>query len=276
MASLSARTAELEKRIVELERRNELMSQQKAQHEKTAAQTGKRLEEIQKKQQLREQELREQFAGLRVMNNRLQSEIQGLTGRTEMAEYQLGQRGKSLEDSDRLKEARFDGMQELIESNQDRLKKIEAYLSLETSNRSGTPSAAPAPQHDHDTQLSEEALYRSAKSAFDRGEFETSREQFEKLIQTYPTSKNADNAQFWIGEVYYREKWYEKSILEYQKVIENYPKGNKLPASMLKQGLAFSNIGDTANARLILKQLVKKYPKTSEAAIAKQKIKALK
>jgi TolA-binding protein len=59
-------------------------------------------------------------------------------------------------------------------------------------------------------------------------------------LKRFPKSDNADNAQFWIGEIYYRQKWYETAILEYQKVIENYPKGNKVQASLLKQGFAFS------------------------------------
>ncbi|MEK6196353.1 MAG: tetratricopeptide repeat protein, partial [Deltaproteobacteria bacterium] len=70
-------------------------------------------------------------------------------------------------------------------------------------------------------------------------------------------------------------KWYEKAILEYQKVIENYPKGNKVPASLLKQGFAFLSLGDKANARLILNELAKKYPDTNEGKIAVQKLKEI-
>ena len=101
------------------------------------------------------------------------------------------------------------------------------------------------------------------------------RQIFNQLIKDYPKSKNADNAQFWIGESYYRDKWYEKAILEYQNVIEKFPHGNKVPAAMLKQGMALEQIGEKASARLILEELVKKYPKSSEAGIASQKLKSL-
>jgi TolA-binding protein len=56
-------------------------------------------------------------------------------------------------------------------------------------------------------------------------------------------------------------------------VIENYPKGNKVPAALLKQGMAFHNIGDKPNSRHILEELVKKFPKTNEAKIAREKLK---
>ena len=113
------------------------------------------------------------------------------------------------------------------------------------------------------------------KQAFDQGDSDAARKKFQELIQRYPKSERADNAQFWIGEIYYREKWYEKAILEYQKVIEKYPKGNKVPASLLKQGFAFSNLGDKSNSRLILEELIKKYPNSNEAKIAKDKVKEL-
>ena len=91
-------------------------------------------------------------------------------------------------------------------------------------------------------------------------------------MKKFPQSDEADNAQFWIGETYYRENWYEKAILEYQKVIENFPKGNKVPAALLKQGMAFTELGDKENARLIFKELVDRFPRSTEAKIATQKL----
>ena len=44
---------------------------------------------------------------------------------------------------------------------------------------------------------------------------------------------------------------------------------------MLKQGYAFIELNDKANARLILKEVVKKYPKSNEAKIAAEKLKGL-
>jgi TolA-binding protein len=40
----------------------------------------------------------------------------------------------------------------------------------------------------------------------------------------------------------------------------------------LKQGFSFFNLGDKSNARLILKELINKYPSSNEAKIAKQKL----
>ncbi|MBU0768749.1 MAG: tol-pal system protein YbgF, partial [Proteobacteria bacterium] len=126
-----------------------------------------------------------------------------------------------------------------------------------TANKADNPLIEP--------EIEPENLYRSVKKLYDQGDLKTAREGFQKLLKEFPKSKNADNAQFWIGESYYREKWYEKAILEYQKVIEKYPKGDKVTASLLKQGFAFFNLEDKSNAHLVLSELIEKYPESNEA-----------
>jgi TolA-binding protein len=71
------------------------------------------------------------------------------------------------------------------------------------------------------------------------------------------------------------EKWYEKAILEYQKVLEQYPDSNKVAAARLKQGYAFAELGEKANARLILNELITRYPDSREAMFAREKLKQL-
>ncbi len=219
------------------------------------------------------QELRKQSAGLRATLEELNEDIRILSGRLEEMEYAFKQQQQTAADLDTSREAKLNSIAERVEENSDRLNRMDQYLNLESSKKR---AAATAPAVPVKKPSSEDDIYRSAKQAFDQGDFEAARKRFQDFIKRYPNSKNADNAQFWIGEIYYREKWYEKAILEYQHVIEKYPKGNKAPAALLKQGLAFSNIGDTANAKLILQELGRKYPKSNEAKVAAEKLKTLK
>jgi tol-pal system protein YbgF len=287
MVSMSQRSEKLEKRLAELEQQNSKLQQQNDQlNQRLNARLARQgqafddenkqiqalLKNLQKSQDQGDARLREQIAGLRVLNNRTREDLQNLIGMLELSEHKLKQISGAFQDIDKKGEARLVSLEELIEANNQRILKLEAYLNFESKEQGGPAKAVPAGDQ---APLSEDELYAGAKQAFDRRDFEKAREGFEALLKQYPQSKNADNAQFWIGEIYYIEKWYEKSILEYQKVIENYPQGNKVPASLLKQGLAFSNIGDKANARLILKELISKYPKSNEAAIAEKKIKGL-
>ena len=225
-----------------------------------------------------EQALRHQAASLRAKISALNEEVRTLNGRIEELEH-LIQRQKR-KDAEAIKGGsnRIIELEESTESNNARISRIEQYLNFEQSGQTAPVEKSVAkiiPAGQIKEKLPEDEIYRMAKQAFDQGDSDTARNKFQELIERFPKSERADNAQFWIGEIYYREKWYEKSILEYQKVIENYPKGNKVPASLLKQGLAFLNLGDKANSRLIFQELIKKFPKSNEAKIATDKLKGI-
>ncbi len=48
-----------------------------------------------------------------------------------------------------------------------------------------------------------------------------------------------------------------------------------MPAALLKQGFAFAELGDKVDARLILQELIARYPQSKEAVKAEEKVKAL-
>ena len=234
--------------------------------------------QVQKYTKIREnmdRELRRQSASLRALIEELREEIRILSGRLEEIEYSQKQQQKT---ADSVLKKSNDASSQSVETtrkNEQRIARLENYLNLESSGKPNKVVAVVAPVAPAKAQKepSEEEIYKSGKQAFDQGDSGTAKKHFQEFIKRFPKSERADNAQFWIGEIYYREKWYEKAILEYQNVIEKYPKGNKVPAALLKQGLAFQNIGDKANSRLILEELIKKYPKSNEAKIAREKIK---
>ncbi|OEU53465.1 MAG: tol-pal system protein YbgF [Desulfobacterales bacterium C00003060] len=213
-------------------------------------------------------------AELRALMDDIRDEVRELRGELEKGQYDSG---KKMGESETRQEAYWRRQEADLQSSLDRIAQIEQYLGMEPSERTVTSDTErdESTEGKSDVEETPEGLYAKAKQLFDKGEYEDSRKLFQAFLKKYPKSEKADNAQFWLGELYYREKWYEKAILEYQKVIENYPKGNKVSGALLKQGLAFLNLDDKANARLILKELIVKYPASNEANIAKKKLKTL-
>jgi tol-pal system protein YbgF len=135
-----------------------------------------------------------------------------------------------------------------------------------------TAPAAPVKEAAAKAKTDKESLYGAAYELFKEAKYEKSREAFEGFLKQYPDTEFSDNAQFWIGECYYFEKKYEKAIVEYEKVTKNFPDGNKVPYALLKQGLSFLKLGDKASAKLILQQVIKDFPNTSQARIAKARL----
>lgn len=105
--------------------------------------------------------------------------------------------------------------------------------------------------------------------------FPRARVLFDRFILKYPTHELADDAQFWIGESYYQEKNFERAILSFNKVQVDYANGDKAPDALLKEALAFLNLGDKASAHELLGRVVKKYPSSGAATDAVKYLKSL-
>ena len=138
--------------------------------------------------------------------------------------------------------------------------------------KNGKPSAVLTKEASGKAKTDKESRYTAAYELFREAKYEKSREAFEIFLKQYPDTEFSDNAQFWIGECYYFEKKYEKAIIEYEKVTKNFPDGNKVPYALLKQGLSFLKLGDKASAKLLLQQVIKDFPNTSQARIARAKL----
>ena len=239
------------------------------------AEDRRRRDDFAKNREATEQALRQQSATTRAQIDEIREEMRVLTGRIEELEHSVRQQRPVSETSDKPPDDRLARLEEADYQNSQRLARIEQVLKLEPMVIGSKAESRIKPEGPAAKAPSETELYNKAKQAFDQGNMAAARKGFEDLILNYPNSQNADNAQFWIGETFFREKQYEKAILEYQKVIEKYPKGNKVPAALLKQGYAFQSLGDKVNSRLIFEELVRKHPNTSEAKAASDKLKEM-
>ena len=117
-----------------------------------------------------------------------------------------------------------------------------------------------------------ESLYQQGLDAMKAKDVAKARDIFSRFLATYPKNKLAANAHYWLGETYYSDKNFEQAVLEFQEVIKNFPEKEKVPAAMLKQGMAFREMGDTKSAVYIYRKLLEEFPKSDEAKIAREKL----
>jgi tol-pal system protein YbgF len=162
-----------------------------------------------------------------------------------------------------------DDLSLLQEDTNRRLTALEGHLEkLEKYFEEQKKPAAAKPENP-------DTLYHEGLGSYKSGDFQKARELFTRFIDQFPTHEMAANARYWLGETYYSEKKYDQAILEFQEVIKNFPGKEKVPAAMLKQGMAFKELGDVKNARYLYKKLVEDFPATEEAKAAKVKLKGL-
>lgn len=116
------------------------------------------------------------------------------------------------------------------------------------------------------------ALYKASYQALLRREHAAAIAGFERFLAAWPSHDYADNAQYWLGEAYYDQRDYKTALAEFRKVVKRYPEGNKAPDALLKIGYCYAKLGNDADARDVLTQVVEIYPKTEAAKLAARRL----
>jgi tol-pal system protein YbgF len=216
----------------------------------------------------------------------LQSEIRSLSTGIEEYKELLKRPPKEMDRFKEDMEGRWRGWEERRKTQEERIKEIEDRLKGLDGKTAGSTSKpmeserlastkeAPTELKGVSTGMGD--IYKDAYETFHKGDLEGARRKFEAFLKQYPNTELSDNAQYWIGETYYLKKDFERSILEYEKAIVKYPEGDKIPAALFKQALAFLELGDKANARNLLKRVIEKYPRSEQAEMAKKKLETIK
>jgi tol-pal system protein YbgF len=201
----------------------------------------------------------------------------------------LEDKGKSYEERSKVLEDRSRGFEERMKRVEDRFKGLETriggletkigelatkQIQMETERSAPTKEKEPIPETRGVSTVVGD-LYRDAYETFQKGNLEEARRRFEAFLKQYPNTELSDNAQFWIGETYYLKRDFEKAILEYEKAITKYPEGDKVPAALFKQALAFSELGDKTNTRSTLRKVIERYPHSDQADMARKRLEAL-
>ena len=123
--------------------------------------------------------------------------------------------------------------------------------------------------------LSPSEVFEMAHSDYRNGNFELAVDGFKMYREQFPESPLVDDSLYWIGECFFSQKNYEKTIEQFNELILNYPRGDKVPAAYLKKGLCLVELGKMDEALSVFKLLVSKFPLEEETKIAQQKIKEL-
>ncbi len=254
---------------------------------------------LEKEMESSSQPMRKYQADLGARLDKLQLDVQNLNGRFEESKYFAEKTlGTTKNTQTRIEdlEKRLAALQKSVESaekNLDSPDRKTAVQSRETPPQAeraeeekpaatATPAesakgaqAKKTPEKPVKPASGPEEAYKRAYDKYTKGDMDGARKDFRKFLDTYPKSKYAENAHFWLGECYFAGKKYEEAILEFDEVIKNYPKGNKVPDSLFRQGMAFLEMKDTTNAKLILKEVVRRFPQTDQASRARKKLKEI-
>ena len=102
--------------------------------------------------------------------------------------------------------------------------------------------------------------YDKALSAYRSKNYDESILLFQNLSLNNPPRQLKDNIAFWIGSNYYALEMYDDAILQFETVLNKYPRGNKVHDSRYMLGVTYSKKGETSKAIEILEGALKRNP----------------
>jgi tol-pal system protein YbgF len=126
---------------------------------------------------------------------------------------------------------------------------------------SNVPTAPPADQ-----------LYNDGLRDYNANKNDLASQEFAQYLQVYGNTDLAGNAQFYLGEIAYRQGNFSGAVQAYNKVLDQYPGGNKTAAAQLKKAYALLELGQRDAGVQELRSLISRYPKSPEALQARDRL----
>jgi tol-pal system protein YbgF len=136
------------------------------------------------------------------------------------------------------------------------------------------PVSQPANQAGAQTPPLKETFQAGVRD-YNAARYEVAAGEFQDVLHYYPLDEMAGNAQFYLGEIAYRQKNFSGAVKAYNAVLEGFPGSPKAPAAQLRKSLALLQMDKKEAAITELRLLIRRHPQTPEAAQARAKLSAL-
>jgi tol-pal system protein YbgF len=118
-------------------------------------------------------------------------------------------------------------------------------------------------------------LYQSSLRDYNSAKYEVASAEFGDVVHYYPQDDLAGNAQFYLGEIAYRQGKYAQAVKYYDAVLEQFPGNPKAPAAQLRKGESLLASQQRDAGAQELRSLIQRYPQTPEATEARSKLNGL-
>ena len=195
----------------------------------------------------------------------MQDELQMLRGSLERQAHELEQmkrqqRERYLDLDQRIGQLKKTAVQEPVSITKD------ASVSEEPVVLSGEGQVAKdIEQYDAAYQLLKERKFADAIFAF------------QALLADSPGGKKAPYCEYWLGELHLASTPpdLDSAKTHFVRLLTQYPSHGKVPDGMYKLGTVFNKAGDKAKARVTLKRVIKDFPGSQAAKLAKSYLKGL-
>ena len=175
-----------------------------------------------------------------------------------------------------------DNQKELAElrgKNSELIQKIEQLTQRlnEIANRTNEAAKLKpkTEQTEATTEAAETKLYQTALDLLVKAP-NKSQQKLQEYLKKYPKGMYRAKARYWLGESYFAQQKYQAAIEEWQFFVRQFPRNNLIPEVLLKLAVIQLKLKHPTQAKNLLTRLIKEYPKTKAAQLARTQLEQLK
>ncbi len=225
-------------------------------------------------------------AAFNALQLKITSQNDALTGKLDTASGQT----QSVNDSlDELK-SRLDKLNKQMQDMQAQLQTMQTQMAAAAqppaANATAAPGAPapptqgtqpaatdPAPQANTAPPLQD--TYQAGLRDYNAAHYVIAESEFQDVIHYYPLDQLAGNAEFYLGEISYRQKNYESALKHYNVVLEKFEGSSNEAAAQLHKSYSLLALKKRESAIHELKALIQRHPQAPEADQARRKLAVL-
>jgi tol-pal system protein YbgF len=179
----------------------------------------------------------------------------------------------------------FRAVRESVLDMNARMGKLDAKMA-DLTNLMNTIQHPPAPPSATTTTTTEapsgpppgmqaDATYTNAMRDFRDGKYDLAMQEFSDYVKYFSNTLFGPNAQFYIGEIYYKKQDYDKALQAYDAVLEHWSDNNKTPDAHYMKGMALMQLGKNDAAAREFREVYTRYPDSDLAPKAKARLRDL-
>ena len=116
-----------------------------------------------------------------------------------------------------------------------------------------------------------EKQYEFATSFLKVGDYNTAERAFLEFVKLNSEHDLAGNAQYWYAETFRIRQLYTDAASAYLEGYQKYPKSSKAPINLLKLGVSLVQIGEKDQGCLMIAGVKEQYPKATQSVLQKAK-----
>lgn len=122
----------------------------------------------------------------------------------------------------------------------------------------------------------EKQEFEAALATLRKGDFAAAQTSFVNFMKRYPQSGYQSSSLFWLGNAQYALRDYRNAVTNFRSLVTAEPGHARAPEALLSMANCQVELKDLKSARKTLDDLVKTYPQSEAASVAKERLAKLK